>query len=131
MNDWVTIATFTYPSQAVILKGRFESEGIECYLKDELTAQVNPFYSNAIGGVKLQVMSQDVPKAVVILRELGYPVDDDESYETSVKKIVRFTQKIPIINKLPIERRYTVLLLGVVAVLVIVSVFIYLLAGLR
>lgn len=131
MNDWVTIATFTYPSQAVILKGRFESEGIECYLKDELTAQVNPFYSNAIGGVKLQVMSQDVPKAVVILRELGYPVGDDESYETSVKKIVRFTQKIPIINKLPIERRYTVLLLGVVAVLVIVSVFIYLLAGLR
>lgn len=131
MNDWVTIITFTYPPQAVVLKGRLESEGIECYLKDELTAQVNPFYSNAVGGVKLQVRQEDMDSAITILKELGYPVDDDESYETSVKKIVRFTQKIPVINKLPIEKRYTVLLLGVVMVLLIISMFIYLLAGAR
>jgi hypothetical protein len=71
-NNFVTIRVFTYPSEAIILKGRLESEEIECFLMDELTVQVNPLYSNAIGGVKLQVRENDVERANEILREGGY-----------------------------------------------------------
>ena len=125
-NERVTVATFTYPPQAAILKGRLESEGIECFLKDELTTQVNPFYSNAIGGVKLQVWQEDAPQAIALLKEWGYPVDDgDKGFEECATKMVRYTQKIPLINKYPIEKRYTILLLILALVLTFIITFIY------
>ena len=40
--------TFTYPHEAHLAKNYLESEGIETEIRDELTAQVNNFYSNAI-----------------------------------------------------------------------------------
>ncbi len=68
-NDLVTIQTFTYAYEAAIFRSKLESEGIFCYLQDELTAQVHPFLSNAIGGVKLQVRKNDVDKAIQLLNE--------------------------------------------------------------
>lgn len=65
----VTVATFIYSHEAAILKSRLEAEGIQCYLKDENTLQVQPFYSNAIGGVKLQVSDNDVIRAKKIVEE--------------------------------------------------------------
>ena len=47
-DTFITVRTFTYSHEAAIIHALLESEGIGCYLKDELTAQVNPFYSNAI-----------------------------------------------------------------------------------
>ena len=38
------------------------------FIKDELTIQVQPFYSNAIGGAKLQVRESDVDLANEISR---------------------------------------------------------------
>lgn len=63
----VTIKTFTYPHEAYVVRGKLESEGIETFTKDEMTVQVHNFYSNAVGGVKLQVWEKDVPHAKEIL----------------------------------------------------------------
>lgn len=49
-------------------KAKLEAAGIKCFTKDEYTAQVHNFYSNAIGGVKLQVLTEDVDEAKNILR---------------------------------------------------------------
>lgn len=76
-DRYTTVLTFTYPYEVVIVRGRLESEGIECFVQDELTVQVNPFYSNAIGGVKLQVRERDLKQAVEILKETGYLKDED------------------------------------------------------
>ncbi len=65
----VTIAKFTYPHEAAILKSRLEAVGISCFLKDENTLQVQPFYSNTIGGVKLQVLDTDVIRAKKIVED--------------------------------------------------------------
>jgi hypothetical protein len=72
----ITIFTFEFAHEAPIVKGKLESEGILCFLKDELTAQVVPFYSNAIGGVKLQVIESDAPQAIEVLKESGYIKDE-------------------------------------------------------
>lgn len=72
MENWETISTFTYPQDAHIAQGFLESEGVESILKDELTVQVQNFYSNAIGGVKLQVKPKDIEKATSILKNGGY-----------------------------------------------------------
>lgn len=55
MNNWETLITFTYPHEAHMAMGFLESEGIRTIIRDEMTVQVQNFYSNAIGGVKLLV----------------------------------------------------------------------------
>ena len=72
MEDrFITVKTFTYPHEAQILKGRLESEGIHVYLQDELTVQAHNFLSIATGGVKLQIWSADMEKAIPVLQEIG------------------------------------------------------------
>lgn len=69
MSDLTTVATFTFPYEANLLKGRLETEGITCSLANENIVTVNPFYSNAVGGVQLQVRKQDQEKALAIIAE--------------------------------------------------------------
>lgn len=70
--NFVTIISFEFPHQAHLAKVILESEEIEVEILDELTVQVNNFYSNAIGGVKVQVDEKDVDKALKILVDAGY-----------------------------------------------------------
>jgi hypothetical protein len=76
-EKFITVLTATYAYEIAIIRGRLESEGITCFVKDELTVQVNPFYSNAIGGVKLQVKESDLNQAFEILKETGYIQDTE------------------------------------------------------
>lgn len=77
IEKFITVLTATYGYEIAVIRGRLESEDITCFVKDELTVQVNPFYSNAIGGVKLQVKESDLNHAVKILKETGYIKDDN------------------------------------------------------
>jgi len=79
MNQkFFTIAAFEYPADVQILKGRLESEGIPVFLRDENTLNSDPIISNAIGGVKLQVYTEDTEKALAIYNEIrAYALNDD------------------------------------------------------
>jgi len=72
MTNWLVIQTYTYPQDAYIAKSFLESEGIEVLLKDELTAQVYNFYSNAIGGVKIMVKEVDYNRGIEALKAGGF-----------------------------------------------------------
>ena len=76
MDEFVTLKTFTYAHELSVIRGKLESEGIESVAQDELTAQVDPFYSNAIGGIKLKVRESDLVRAIQILEEAGYNMDE-------------------------------------------------------
>ena len=69
MSKWVTVLTVGLPQHMWVIRTRLESEGIECFAKDELTVQSDNLYSNAVGGVKLQVQEDDVPRAIEILKD--------------------------------------------------------------
>ena len=72
MSDkFKTIARFQYSSEAQIVKGRLEAEGIQVFLSDNLTIDADPLVSNAIGGVKLKVLSRDALKAQYILQKIS------------------------------------------------------------
>lgn len=66
----ITVATYTQPIQAHIAKGRLEAEGILCFLGDENIVSVHPFYSNAVGGVKLKVREEEAEQAFAILDQI-------------------------------------------------------------
>lgn len=67
MPDLVTIKTFDTYISAQILKARLEAEGIKCFLKDEQSVTMYWFWSNALGGVKLQVFDYDKQYAEKII----------------------------------------------------------------
>lgn len=75
-ENLITLGSFEFLADVQIIKGKLESEGITVTLKDENTVGVEPFASNAIGGIKLQVYSSDKEKAQEIYNELRkYAVD--------------------------------------------------------
>ena len=116
MNNWTTILTFEFPSEAIVITSLLESEGIECYLKDELTAQVNPFYSNAIGGVKLQVKESDLRDAFTVLKQAGYRHEPAKTVSETAIKIDRFTSKIPLFGTLEFIPRMMLLVSIIIGV---------------
>ena len=76
-NTFITIATFNYSSEAHIIKGKLESEGIKAFLADDFTIDVDPMLSNAAGGVKIKVHNSDKEKALDILKTISeYCVSD-------------------------------------------------------
>ncbi len=63
----VTVKQSHYVSELVILKSRLESEGIECFLKNELTAQVLSHIPSFL--VELQVKESDLDRVKEIMAE--------------------------------------------------------------
>lgn len=79
MNEnFKTIAVFQYSSEAQIIKGRLESEGVKVFMFDHITIDTDPLVSNAIGGVKLKVLSNQEDQAKHILNSISkYSVNDE------------------------------------------------------
>ncbi len=78
MSDtFKTIARFQYSTEAQIIKGRLEAEGIQVFLSDNITIDTDPLVSNAIGGVKLKVLSTQALEAQHILDSIKkHSIDD-------------------------------------------------------
>ncbi len=75
----VTIARFSFPTEAYIPKTKLEAEGIWSIVIDEEMITANWLYSNAIGGVKLQVKQDDAGRALTILDRAEAPLSWDET----------------------------------------------------
>ncbi|MFI5133162.1 MAG: DUF2007 domain-containing protein [Chitinophagales bacterium] len=67
--DFVPVVSFNEYIEANIILGRLQNEGINCWLKDENSATVTPFLSNAIGGIKLMVAESQEERAFQLLKE--------------------------------------------------------------
>jgi hypothetical protein len=66
---FITIKESHYLSDLTILKGRLESEGITCRLKNELTTQIMNYMPSFV--VELQVAEDDLEKVKEILSGMG------------------------------------------------------------
>ncbi|HPE82670.1 MAG: DUF2007 domain-containing protein [Aequorivita sp.] len=73
MKHFKTIAIFQYPAEYAVLQLLFDQAGIRYIFQNETMISVFPFYSNAIGGIRLQVHLDDIPKAQEIIKNLEYP----------------------------------------------------------
>src|SRR4051794_11293868 len=58
-----TLATFSKPEEAHLFRMRLEAAGIQAFVQDEHIVQMDWLYSNAIGGVRVQVADEDLPAA--------------------------------------------------------------------
>lgn len=74
-NDLVILQTFDNFFNANIQLTRLRAAGIECYLKDEYIVTIDPFLSNAIGGIKLMVRKDKEQEVRKLLREMNASAD--------------------------------------------------------
>jgi hypothetical protein len=121
---WVTIYRFTYQHQALTICSKLEAEGIECVLQDQLTTQVMPLYSNALGGIKLQVGESDAARAIEMLKEAG--ISDEPDASTLVEKLLQET-----IGKIPTGQKwrfYAIIALVTLLTALLITGLIYYLA---
>ena len=54
-DDYAVVATFSMPYEAQIARASLQAAGIEALIADEHTINMDWFYSNALGGVRLLV----------------------------------------------------------------------------
>ena len=83
--EFTTVASFSFPHEAHLAQSRLEAEGIPVFIADEHTINMQWLYSNALGGVKVQVPAQFHDQAKEILaQDLSDLVDAEfeESQET-------------------------------------------------
>jgi len=67
----LTIATFSKPEEAHMLRLRLEAGGVPAFIQDENMVQTDWLYSNAIGGVRVQIDEENAARAKEILRDPG------------------------------------------------------------
>ena len=71
MEEFKTIAIFNYTHEIVVLKHRLDQEGIQYFFENETMSSIAPFYSNALGGIKLKIHPNYFEKVQSILDELN------------------------------------------------------------
>lgn len=118
MEELVTIISFFHLHEAHIVKGKLESEGIEVFLKDEMIVQVNNLYSNAVGGIKLEVKKSDYDEAYQILVETGYLKEENIKPFPIIEKIDTFTSTLPLIGNLRFEMRLILFVLFLLTIII-------------
>ncbi|MEJ2361760.1 MAG: DUF2007 domain-containing protein [Gammaproteobacteria bacterium] len=67
--DLITIASYSFPHEAHVARANLDAAGIPAFIADEHTINMQWLYSNALGGVRLQVPAQYVDKAREVLSQ--------------------------------------------------------------
>ncbi len=67
--DFVTIAVFDDVFNARVVAGRLEVEGFTVRIKDQHIVQMDWLYTLAVGGIKLQVHSEEVSRAQRVIQD--------------------------------------------------------------
>lgn len=119
-DQLVTIATFSFAPQMGLVRSKLESEGIECFVKDELVSQT--YIYNAVGGIKLQVKASDAQRATSIVEEMGI-FDIPDPKPSRMVGFDRMTRRLPLFGKLDLGIRFFAFLV----LLAVVLVFVYIL----
>ncbi len=70
MEDFITVARFTFPSDYAVLELLLQQEEIRYVFLNETVINILPFHSNAFGGIRLQVHLEDKEKTIKIINDL-------------------------------------------------------------
>jgi hypothetical protein len=65
------VAAYSKPEEAHLIRSVLEGNGVTAYVRDEHIVALDWLYSNAIGGVKVEVADEDLARAREILHDVG------------------------------------------------------------
>ena len=110
MDKMVEIARCQNQAEAFMLRSLLESEGIECYLKDEI---INQMYGGFVdfGGIKVQIMEDQVPHAMDVMKANGYELPTEDEAIAPLAPMSGFVGKIPFLRKFALEKQLLIILI--------------------
>lgn len=74
----VRLLTCDSLSEAYLIKGRLNNEGIDCFLTNENFTNLMPLYNNMLGsGIQVIVNENDLEKSRALIKEILIPVNDE------------------------------------------------------
>lgn len=75
MTEFVTIATFNFAHEIMVLKSILDNREIEYFFQNENLISVDPLASFAYGGIYLKVHPNDIEVVKEILNDLNTNLD--------------------------------------------------------
>jgi Putative prokaryotic signal transducing protein len=78
--NFIAIRSYDNYIPAHIAMGRLKDEFINCYLENENSVTIDPFLSNAIGGIRLMVVETQAKRAIKLLDEDDAQTDDTSAF---------------------------------------------------
>ncbi len=75
MSEFITIATFNFAHEIIVLKSVLENEGVPYLFQNENLISIDPLASYAYGGIDLKVHPNDFEKVKEILDNLNRNLD--------------------------------------------------------
>ena len=66
-NEIILYRTFDSSVEANIVKDVLETNGVPCFLSNEIFSSVLPLTNSAVGAIRLNIFAEDVAKADTIL----------------------------------------------------------------
>lgn len=85
-NSLITVATYSFPHEAEIARATLESQDILAFVADAHTINMQWLYSDAMGGVRVQVQQKNFEAAKLILNtDYSSLVDSDIANEAEQK----------------------------------------------
>lgn len=118
-DKMVEIARFQQPAEAQTLIALLKSEGIECYLRNEISSQLMAGYLD-VGGARVEILESDVPLALEVMEAGGYDIPSEDEQAEQIQTVAGWARHIPFLRNLALEKQ-------IVIFLVIISVFLALL----
>ena len=115
-SSLVTVATFSYAPEMGLVRSKLESEGIQCYVKDELVSQT--YIQNAVGGMKLQVKEEDAERALEIIEKMGV-FEQRRGRGKMMVNFERFSRRIPLLGGASLVVRLFALLILIAVILTV------------
>jgi len=117
----VEIARFTYPSEAQTLVALLKSEGIDCYIRNEVSSQIMAGYVD-IGGARVELLESEVPRALEVMRDNGYSIPDEGEQPEQIKTVASWTKQIPFLRNLSLEKQILFLFI-IIAVFIAILIY--------
>lgn len=75
MNEFVTIATFNFAYEIIVLKSILDNREIKYFFQNENLIAVDPLASFAYGGIHLKILPNDFEVVKEILNDLNTNLD--------------------------------------------------------
>lgn len=119
MNRIIEIANFQQPEKAELLASLLRSEGIECFMPNEVSSHVLRGYIDV--GARVEIYEKDLTLALDIMRNAGYPLPGENMETEDDGKDTGFARRIPILRNLSFEKQIVIiigLILGLLALLI-------------
>lgn len=115
------IARFTYPAEAQTLVALLKSEGIDCYIRNEISSQVMAGYAD-IGGARVELLESEVPRALEIMKDNGYQIPEEDEQPEQIKAVAGWARQIPFLRHFALEKQILILFI-IIAVCIALLIY--------